>query len=128
MTREERSSGSRMMKELYGSDFAAQVAGRLEELHPELNRVVQDFAYEQVWSRDGLSFREKSLITVAALIAMGREEQTKIHMTGLLQSGGKVEDIENALIHLAVYCGFPAAMNGFAALKQVAATSRNARE
>jgi 4-carboxymuconolactone decarboxylase len=125
MTREERTAGSRMMRELYGETFASDVAKRLEELNPELNRVIQDIAYEQIWSRQGLPCREKALITVAALIALGKEEQTKIHMTGFLKSGGTVSDLENALIHLAIYCGFPAAMNGFAALKKVLETTES---
>jgi 4-carboxymuconolactone decarboxylase len=107
------------MTELYGADYATQVANRLEELDPELNKVIQSVAYDQLWSRDGLSLRDKSLVTVAALIAMGKEEQTRIHMTGFLNSGGQVDDLRAALIHLATYCGFPATMNGFAALRGV---------
>jgi 4-carboxymuconolactone decarboxylase len=115
---------SKMMNALYGAEYADRVFNRLEELDPELNSVIQDIAYDQLWSREGLSIRDKSLVTVAALIAMGREEQTKIHITGFLNSGGKVDDLRNALLHLATYCGFPAVMNGFAALKEVTSQQR----
>lgn len=110
---------SPLMTSLYGKDYAQKVYERLEELDPELNQVIQGVAYDQFWSRDGLSIRDKSLITVASLIATGKAEQTRIHMTGFLNSGGSIDELRNALIHLAVYCGFPAIMNGFAALKEI---------
>jgi 4-carboxymuconolactone decarboxylase len=85
-----------MMNELYGEAFAQQVANRLEELSPKLNEIIQGLAYEQIWARSGLSVRDKSLIAVTTLVALGREEQTKIHMTGFLRSGGTVQELEDA--------------------------------
>ncbi|MBI4668195.1 MAG: carboxymuconolactone decarboxylase family protein [Elusimicrobia bacterium] len=118
---------SRMMDKLYGPKYAQHVFRRLEELDPELNRITQEIPYDVFWAREQLSIRDKSLVTVAALIAMGKEEQTKIHMRGFLRSGGTVNDLRNVLIHLAVYCGFPAAMNGFAALKEVTEKIRSTK-
>lgn len=110
---------SEMMRTLYGPSYAKDVFRRLEYLDPELNKIIQEIPYDAFWSREGLNLRDKSLITVAALIAMGKEEQTKIHMRGFLHSGGTVSEIRNMLIHLAVYCGFPVVMNGFAALRDI---------
>ena len=110
---------SPIMNKLYGDDFALTVSDRLEELDPELHRLIQEIPYEIFWKRDGLSLKEKALITVSALIAMGKEEQIKIHMRGFLNSGGTEEELKNTLLHLTMYCGFPAAMNGFNALKEV---------
>lgn len=107
-----------MLEELYG-EYAHQVYARLESLDPELNAVIQQVPYDQFWSRKGLPIRDKAMITVAALIALGKEEQIRLHMAGFLNAGGSIDDIKNILIHLAMYCGFPAAMNGFAALKDV---------
>ncbi len=108
-----RSYQSKQLKDLYGEEFASQVNQRLEELDPELNFLIQSIPYDQFWSRPGLSTRDKSLATVSALIALGREEQIQIHMRGFLHSGGTEEELRNILIHLAIYCGFPAAMLGF---------------
>src|SRR5581483_8403101 len=77
-------SKSHMMDELYGKEVADKVYNRLQELDPELNEVVQKIAYDHFWARPGLNIRDKSLVTVASLIAMGKEEQTKIHMNGFL--------------------------------------------
>ena len=108
-----------MMDNLYGKKYAKYVFLRLEKLDPDFNSLTQSIAYDTIWAREGLKIREKSLITIAALIAMGKEEQTKIHMRGFLRSGGTEKELRNVLIHLSVYCGFPAAMNGLDALKDV---------
>lgn len=110
---------SKMMTALYGASYAERAVQRLEDLDPEFNRIGQEVAYDFFWSRKGLGIRDKSLITVAALVAMGKEEQTRAHMRGFLHVGGTAAELRNALIHLALYCGFPAAMNGFVALKAV---------
>ena len=70
---------SQMMVQLYGTESAKKVNDRLEELDPEFNELVQKVAYDIFWKRPGLTIREKSLVTVAALIAMQKAEQTKIH-------------------------------------------------
>ena len=112
---------SPMMVKLYGDEYARQVADRLEELDPELNTWIQEFPYERGWAREGLNVRDKSLTTVAALIAMGKEEQARIHMRGFLNAGGTVDELRAAILHLAIYCGFPASMNAFQALNEVRA-------
>lgn len=110
---------SKQMDKLYGKQYSQKVFNRLEELDPELNVLIQSVAYDTFWGRKGLSVRDKSLITIAALIAMGKEEQTRIHMNGFLNAGGTQDEVRSALLHLAVYCGFPAIMNGFAAFNDV---------
>ncbi len=107
------------MTKLYGEEYSEEVFNRLESLDSELNMLIQEGPYESFWSREGLSIRDKSLATVAALVGMGRDEQTQIHMTGFLNSGGTVDELRNLLIHLSVYCGWPATMTAFSNLKMV---------
>ncbi len=66
------------------------------------------FSYDLFWSRPGLSKRDRSLITITALVAMGREEQTKIHMRGFLGSGGKINELREALVPSATRCSIAA--------------------
>ena len=63
---------SPMLTELYGEEFAKQVYDRLESLDPELNSLIQAIPYDQFWSRSVLSIRDKSIATIAALVALGR--------------------------------------------------------
>lgn len=114
-----RGKPSSMMEQLYGAEHAKELFDRLNHFDTELCDVTQDVAYDVFWARPGLPTRDKSLITVAALITMGLERQTKVHMQGFLNSGGTVDELRGAILHLAVYCGFPRAIRGFAALREV---------
>jgi len=116
---EDSMEGKQIMDQLYGAEYAEKVRARLEELSPQFAEIAREFAYGKIWTRSGLKIKEKSLVTIAALVAQGKEEQTKIHMRGFLESGGTFEELEEALIHLLVYCGFPAAMNALAQYQTV---------
>ena len=117
--RRKRVKKSPQMDRLYGKSGAKEVFDRLHHLDREFNDLIQQIPYDQFWSRPGLSIRDKSLVTIVALIASGKEEQTKIHMRGFLKNGGTYNDLRNIIIHLSMYCGFPTAMNAFAALKSI---------
>src|SRR5687767_8665872 len=88
-----RQSMSSMMTKLYGAETAQAVFARLQELDPEFNALVQTVAYDRFWGRDGLPVREKSLITVVALLGLGLAEQIRIHSNGFLASGGTPEEL-----------------------------------
>ncbi len=109
---------SKMMQSLYG-EYTDEVLERLNFLEPELKELINDYAYENIWSRPGLSLRDKSLITIVSLVSQGKDEQLKIHIKGFLNSGGSIEELKNTFMHLTVYLGFPSIMNAFAALKEI---------
>ncbi|MEX0859980.1 MAG: 4-carboxymuconolactone decarboxylase [Cucumibacter sp.] len=73
----------------------------------------QDFitegAWGSVWSRPGLSKRERSLITIALLAALGHDEELAMHVRATANTGASPDDIREALLHVAVYAGIPAA-------------------
>ncbi|WP_256476061.1 carboxymuconolactone decarboxylase family protein [Siccirubricoccus soli] len=83
---------------------------RLKANFPKLVAMTEEFAYGDIWERPGLSKRDRSMITVAALIALGREEQLATHLGRALGNGVTKEEIAEIVTHLAVYAGWPAAM------------------
>ena len=81
-------------------------------LSPDLARYIIEFPYGDVWSRPGLDLKHRELATVSALIALGHcEPELKVHMGGMLRLGWTREEIVEVVIHMAVYAGFPAALN-----------------
>lgn len=79
----------------------------------DLGRYIVEFGYGDVYSRPGLSTRDRALITVAMLTAMGgREPQLDVHLRGALRAGITDAELEEVMIHTAVYAGFPSAING----------------
>jgi 4-carboxymuconolactone decarboxylase len=77
---------------------------------PKLIELTENVVYGDLWERPGLSKRDRSLITMAALMALGRSDQLRGHVERALGNGVTREEIGEAITHLAIYAGWPAAM------------------
>ena len=82
----------------------------VRKVAPKLIEMTEKVVYGDVWERPGLSKRDRSLITVAALIAMGRSDQLKGHLERALVNGVTKDEIGEVITHLALYSGWPTAM------------------
>lgn len=86
----------------------------------DLGRYVVEFAYGDVYSRPGLSLRDREIASVALLTAMGgREPQLKVHLNAALEAGLTPAELEEVVIHTVPYAGFPTAINAMRALREV---------
>jgi 4-carboxymuconolactone decarboxylase len=90
---------------------------------PKLAEISDQVIYGDVWERPGLSKRDRSLITVATLLALGREKQLDGHLARALQNGVTKDEISELITHLAFYAGWPAAMTAAQIAKEVFAKS-----
>ena len=86
---------------------------------PKLIELAEQVVYGDVWERPQLSKRDRSLITVATLIALGREKQLTGHLQRALNNGVSKEEIGEVITHLAFYAGWPAAMTAALVAKDV---------
>ena len=86
---------------------------------PKLIDLSEKVLFGDVWERPGLSKRDRSLITVATLLALGREKQLDGHLARALQNGVTKEEIGELITHLAFYTGWPAAMTAALVAKDV---------
>ena len=75
--------------------------------------------FDEVWVRDGLSKRDRSLVTVAALTAMGKTDQLQFHLGYARDNGVTDEELQEALLHLAFYAGWPNGMGATSVLKGI---------
>ena len=86
---------------------------RAEAARSEFDAPFQDLiteaAWGHVWSRENISQRERSMITIALLAALGHDEEVAMHVRATANTGATREDIREALLHVAVYAGVPAA-------------------
>lgn len=90
----------------------AQVARDLiGNVAPKLADLTKKVVFDDIWERPGLSKRDRSLITVAALIALNRTEQLRFHLDHALENGVTKEEVGEVITHLAIYCGWPSAMS-----------------
>jgi 4-carboxymuconolactone decarboxylase len=86
---------------------------------PKLAEISDKIIYGEIWERPGLSKRDRSLIVVATLIALGRERQLEGHLARALQNGVTKDEIGEIITHLAFYAGWPAAMTAAQIAKDV---------
>ncbi len=92
----------------------------LEDIAPDLARFVAEFPYGEIYTRKNLDLKSREIATVAALTAMGTAPlQLKSHINGALNVGCSKEEIIEVIIQMAVYAGFPAAINGIMIAKEV---------
>ena len=93
----------------------------LGEIAPKLADLTDEVLFGDVWERPGLSPRDRSLITISALVALNRGEQLGAHLRIGIGNGLSVAEIAEAITHLAFYSGWPTAFSAAAQLKAVAA-------
>jgi len=92
----------------------------LQDIAPDFADLLIEFPFGDVYSRDGLDLKSREIATVAALTAMGTASpQLKVHVHGALNVGCTQQEIIEIMIQMAVYAGFPAALNGLFAAKEV---------
>ena len=112
-----RERGLRQLTETVGVQ-GGQVLNQLVAFSPDLTRFIVDFAYGDIISREGLDARTRALVVVAALAAIGNAQpQLETHVGSAINSGCTREEILEVLLVVAVYAGFPAALNGMTAAR-----------
>jgi 4-carboxymuconolactone decarboxylase len=106
------------------SDAApAQQQSRAQQLYgdiaPKMAELTDDVLYADIWERPGLSKRDRSLVTVTALIALNRPDQLRSHLNLARQNGVKEEELIETITHMAFYSGWPSAVSALAIAKEV---------
>ena len=96
-----------------------EVNGLLESLG-DLGRYIVEFGFGDIYSREGLSIREREIATVAILTALGaRDPQLRIHLRASLKAGITKDELEELIIHTVPYAGFPTAINAMNTLNEI---------
>ncbi|WP_321429908.1 carboxymuconolactone decarboxylase family protein [uncultured Methanolobus sp.] len=111
--------GLEKLKEIDG-EAGENVIESLKDIAPDLARFTIEFPFGDIYSRPGLDLKSREVATVAALTALGNARpQLKVHINAALNVGCSEEEIIEVIIQMAVYAGFPAALNGIFAAKEV---------
>src|SRR5437762_2356911 len=108
--------GLKVRREVLGAEHVARAQSRATALDAEFQRFITEYAWGNVWARPDLDRRTRSLVTIAILAALGRDELA-LHVRASRNTGATPEEIAEVLLHVAVYAGVPAANAGFAVAK-----------
>jgi 4-carboxymuconolactone decarboxylase len=110
--------GMKTRREVLGDAHVDRAAEHTTELDADFQRWITEMAWGGVWSRPGLDRRTRSLVTIAILAALGRDE-LDLHLRAARNTGATPDEIAEALMHVGVYAGVPAAHAAFGRAKQV---------
>ncbi|MDA0143283.1 carboxymuconolactone decarboxylase family protein [Vibrio sp. RW] len=104
-----------------------QVIESLKDICPDLAKYTIEYPFGDIYSRPGLDLKSREIATVAALTALGNcAPQLKVHLNAALNVGCSEEEIKEVILQMSVYAGFPSALNGMFAFKEVLAERNTA--
>ncbi|MEX2482512.1 MAG: 4-carboxymuconolactone decarboxylase [Gammaproteobacteria bacterium] len=108
-----RERGTATRRAVLGTAHVERAAAKASPLTADFQDFITRYAWGEVWQRPGLDRRTRSFLTLAMLIALGRDDELRLHLQGALNNGLSREEIREVLMHAAIYCGVPAANHGF---------------
>lgn len=119
MSQDRYDRGWEKLREVDG-EAGERVIESLKDIAPDLGRYTIEFPFGDIYCRPGLDLKSRQVATVAALTALGNARpQLKVHIHGALNVGLTRQEIVEVIIQMAVYAGFPAALNGIFAAEEV---------
>lgn len=110
--------GLQKRKQVMGDDFVERAFAGADEFTLPLQEFITRNAWGTVWCRDGLDLKTRSLLTLSMLTALGRSHEIKGHVRGAINNGATIKEIQEVLLHAAVYCGAPLAVDAFRAAQE----------
>jgi 4-carboxymuconolactone decarboxylase len=111
--------GMQIRRDMFGPAGAEERFAATTDFNRPFEEVVTRYCFGDTWSRPGLDRKTRSLITLAALTAMVRPNQLRVHVRGALANGATREEIREVLLHTVVYAGVPAGVEAFTAAAEV---------
>ncbi|MEC9345630.1 MAG: 4-carboxymuconolactone decarboxylase [Pseudomonadota bacterium] len=112
-------AGMAVRRAVLGDAHVDRASAAVTEVDADFQRFITEAAWGSVWTRPQFTRRERSIVTLALLAALGHEDELRLHVRATRNTGASVADIREAMMHVAVYAGVPAAN---AAMRVIKAT------
>lgn len=111
--------GMATRREVLGEDHVNGAESQKSDFDAPFQELITEAAWGHVWSRPQWSKRERSIVTIALLAALGHDDEVAMHVRATANTGASREDVCEALLHVAIYAGVPAANQAIKIVKQV---------
>ncbi|MBW8314987.1 MAG: 4-carboxymuconolactone decarboxylase [Hydrogenophaga sp.] len=119
MQDEQYDKGLATRREVMGDAFVDRALASATPFTQPIQEHISRAAWGDVWQREGLDRKTRSLVTVAMLTALGKQHELKGHVRGALNNGASVQEIQEVLLHAAIYCGIPTSVEAFRTAAEV---------
>ncbi len=120
--------GLAIRKEVLGADHVERSFQNADNFSLSLQELVTTYCWGEVWGRDALPRKVRSMLNIAMLTALNRPHELKLHLSGAMQNGCTLEEIREVLLQTAIYCGVPAAVDAFRMAKEVLPTANASKD
>lgn len=111
--------GLRVRREVVGEEYVERAFDRAGEFGRDFQDLVTEYCWGASWGREALSKRDRSLLNLAIIGTLGRPDEFRLHVAGALRNGVSDAEVQDTLIHLAVYAGIPAGVEAFRIASEV---------
>lgn len=111
--------GMKTRRSILGDAHVDQTQARTTDFDAPFQELIVEAAWGRVWSRPNWTSRERSIVTIALLAALGHDDEVAMHVRATANTGATPEDIAEALLHVAIYAGVPAANRAIRIAKRV---------
>ena len=105
--------GMMVRREVLGSTYVERTMQNQNNFNERFQEFITRYAWGEIWSHPGLPRHTRSLVTLALMVALNREEEFRMHILAARNNGVTEDEIQELLMHTAIYCGLPAANNAF---------------
>ena len=114
-------AGMKLRRDMFGAAGAEDRLAQATDFNRPFEELVTEYCFGQTWGRPGLDLKTRSLLTLAALTALSKPNQLKVHVAGALANGATPEEIREVILHTVAYAGIPAGVEAFTAAADVLA-------
>jgi 4-carboxymuconolactone decarboxylase len=104
-------TGMNIRKEIFGADVVERRMSSAGEFGAPLQKLINQYAYGEIWGREALPRKVRSLLVLAMMCAANRPHELRIHLRGAITNGCSREEIREVLLQVAIYCGIPASLD-----------------
>ncbi len=117
--------GMATRRKVLGERYVDAAVANTDAFTEDFQTLITESAWGTVWSGDRISKRERSMLTIALLAALGHHDEVAMHVRATRNTGASMDDIKEVLLHVAIYAGVPAANHAFKIAKAVYAEMEN---
>jgi 4-carboxymuconolactone decarboxylase len=111
--------GMKVRRAVLGDDHVDRATRESDDFTRDFQDLITRYAWGEIWSRPGLPRTTRSMLTLAILVALGNEDEFRMHVRAALRNGVTADQISEILLHAAIYCGLPAANKAFHIAQEV---------
>lgn len=112
-TQDRYARGMATRRAVLGERYVDAAVANTDPFTADFQKLITESAWGTVWARDTISRRERSMLTIALLAALGHHDEVAMHVRATRNTGASMDDIKEALLHVAIYAGVPAANHAF---------------